>query len=299
MDYTNRIIESLYKELTSEELWMGIGETLLNITFILLVAGIIVKIGKKIVTNVFLLRSKTPLRVSERREATMLKLLNNVVAYFVYFIALTMILATLDIDVKGLLAGAGILGLAVGFGAQSLVKDIISGFFIIFEDQFSVGDYVRIGQVEGTVEEIGLRTSKIKNFTGELNIIPNGNIMEVTNFSIHNSVAVIDLGIAYEGDIDKAEQVIRELLEKMPERYEELVGTPQLLGVQNLGPSEVVLRITAETTPMSHFFISRELRKELKATLDANGIEIPFPRMVMYNRQENEGKGQGQTSKQP
>ena len=195
-------------------------------------------------------------------------------------------LTTLGIDVKGLIAGAGVLGLAVGFGAQSLVKDVISGFFIVFEDQFSVGDYVRIGQNEGTVEEIGLRTTKLKNMTGELNIIPNGNILEVTNFSIHNSVAVVDIGIAYEGNIEKAEHVITNLLEGMPERYEDLVATPQLLGVQSLGPSEVVLRITAETAPMRHFYIARELRRELKETLDANGIEIPFPRMVMYNRNE-------------
>lgn len=292
MDYTNKLVENLVKEVTSEELWLGLAETTFKIIMIVLIAGIIVKIGKKVITNVFLLRAKSPLRVSERREATMLKLLNNVISYFIYFIALTMILTQLSFDVKGLLAGAGILGLAVGFGAQSLVKDVISGFFIVFEDQFSVGDYVRIGQFEGTVEEIGLRTSKIKNFTGELNIIPNGSIMEVTNFSIHNSVAVVDLSVAYEGDVEKAETVIRELLEGMPARYEDMVSTPELLGVQSLGPSEVVLRITAETAPMRHFYIARELRKELKATLDANGIEIPFPRMVMYNRQEKDVKGE-------
>ena len=104
----------------------------------------------------------------------MLKLLENTLAYVVYFSAILAILAEFSIDVKGLLAGAGVLGLAVGFGAQSFVKDIITGFFIIFEDQFSVGDYVKIGTAEGTVEEIGLRTTKIKAYGGEIHILPNG-----------------------------------------------------------------------------------------------------------------------------
>ncbi|MGM9924402.1 MAG: mechanosensitive ion channel family protein [Bacillus sp. (in: firmicutes)] len=295
MNYSTKVIESFMEEITDEKLWLGITDKSIKVMLILIIAGIVVKIGKKVITNVFLLRAKSPLRVTERREATMLKLLNNILAYFVYFIALMTILETVGIEVKGLLAGAGILGLAVGFGAQSLVKDVITGFFIIFEDQFAVGDYVRVGQFEGTVEEIGLRTSKIKGISGEMNIIPNGSILEVTNYSIHNSIAIVDIGIAYEGDIRKAERVIQDMLNGMTDKYEDLVKTPELLGVQSLGPSEVVLRITAETVPMRHFYIARELRKELKNTLDANGIEIPFPRMVMYNRQEQEGQ---QTAKQ-
>ncbi|MEH6940881.1 mechanosensitive ion channel family protein [Bacillus sp. JJ722] len=290
MDYSSKVVERFITKWTSEDLWLDLMDKCIKIALIIIIAGIVVKIGKKVITNVFLLRAKSPLRVSERREATMLKLLKNVVSYFVYFIALMTILGTVGIEVKGLLAGAGILGLAVGFGAQSLVKDIITGFFIIFEDQFAVGDYVRIGQFEGTVEEIGLRTSKIKGMNGEINVIPNGSILEVTNYSVHNSIAIVDIGIAYEGDIQKAERVISHMLEGMTDRYEDLVRAPELLGVQSLGPSEVVLRITAETIPMRHFYIARELRKELKTTLDANGIEIPFPRMVMYNRQDNEGK---------
>ena len=292
MKESNTFIERMLNWLFNEELWLGLSYILIKIMVIALIAGIAVKISKKLIANVFAIRAKSPLRVSERREATILKLLQNVVAYFIYFIAITTILGNLDVDVKGLIAGAGVVGLAVGFGAQSLVKDVITGFFIIFEDQFAVGDYVRVGQVEGTVEMIGLRTTKIKATTGEVNIIPNGNIMEVTNFSINNSIAILDIGIAYEGNIDKAEKVITDVLEKMPEKYEEIVGTPRFLGVQNLAPSEVVLRIWAETLPMQHFYISRELRRELKEALDANGIEIPYPRMVMYNRNDVDGKVQ-------
>ena len=284
MNFINHYLEVL----TTDEFWFGITDVVIQITLIVIISGLIVKIAKKMIAKIFLLRAKSRLRSSERRDETMKRLLQNVAAYIIYFIAILMALDTVDVNVKGLIAGAGIVGLAVGFGAQSLVKDVITGFFLIFEDQFAVGDFVRIGQLEGTGEEIGLRTTKIKNVTGELNIIPNGNILEVTNFSIHNSVAVVDIGIAYEGDVEKAERVITHLLESMPARYEDLVKAPELLGIQSFGASEIVLRITAETLPMRHFYIARQIRKELKETLDANGIEIPYPRMVMYSRQDEE-----------
>lgn len=291
MNISNAFLNHYIDIFTDDEFWLGITDVVIKITLIVIISGIIVKIAKNMISKVFLIRAKSRLRTSERRDETMRRLLQNVASYIIYFIAILMVLETVNVNVRGLIAGAGIVGLAVGFGAQSLVKDVITGFFIIFEDQFAVGDYVRIGQIEGTVEEIGLRTTKIKNVTGELNIIPNGNILEVTNFSIHNSVAVVDIGISYEGDIEKAERVITNLLEGMPSRYEDLVRAPELLGIQSFGASEVVLRITAETEPMRHFYIARQLRKELKETLDANGIEIPYPHMVMYSRKD-EGKHQ-------
>ena len=283
---TQAFLNKISQKLMDEQLWFGIGEGVLKIIAILIITGLFIRIGKIAIRNFFKVRTKGPLRITERREATLMKLLENVLTYVVYFIAIMSILAAMTIDVKAMLAGAGIVGLAVGFGAQSLVKDIITGFFIIFEDQFSVGDYVRIGQFEGTVEEIGLRTTKIKSFTGEINILPNGSIVEVTNFSVYNSVSVLDIGIAYEGDIEYAEKVLQQYLETTTEKYPELVKTPELLGVQQFGASEVVLRIVAETVPMKHWYIGRQLRKDIKLLLDEHGIEIPFPRMVMYSRQE-------------
>lgn len=288
MSNTEKIMNSLVDKFTDEAIWFLIGQGLLKIIAILIISGLLIRVGRMAIRNFFKVRSKSPLRITERRETTMAKLLENVLTYVVYFIAIIMILSALTINVQAMLAGAGIVGLAVGFGAQNLVRDVITGFFIIFEDQFSVGDYVRIGQFEGTVDEIGLRTTKIKSFTGELHILPNGSIIEVTNFSLHNSVAILDIGIAYEGDINYAEKVLSELLEMMPEKYEELASVPELLGVQNFGASEVVLRIVAETVPMKHWYIGRMLRKEVKLALDSHGIEIPFPRLVMYSRNEEE-----------
>ncbi|UOE55505.1 mechanosensitive ion channel family protein [Bacillus sp. CMF12] len=288
MSPIEKLIHSMIDKISNEETWITIGEGIFKIIAILIVTSILIRIGKLAIRNIFKVRTPSRLRISERREATLLKLLENMLTYVVFFVAAIMILSVLTIDVKALLAGAGIVGLAVGFGAQSLVKDIITGFFIIFEDQFSVGDYIRIDQFEGTVEEIGLRTTKIKNWTGEVHILPNGSIMQVTNFSINNSVAFVDVSIAYEGDIVKAESVLQELFEKLPEKYEDMVKPPEILGIQNLAASDVVLRVVSETLPMRHFYIARQLRKEIKLCLDEHGIEIPFPRLVMYTRNEQD-----------
>ncbi|MFS0865541.1 mechanosensitive ion channel family protein [Fredinandcohnia sp. 179-A 10B2 NHS] len=284
-------MDSIYTELsayvTDGDMWLLIGTRILRIILILIVAAIAIRVGKAMIQRIFRQRDRGPRFISERREATLVKLLENVLTYVIYFVVIMMVLETVGIPIRALLAGAGILGLAVGFGAQNLVRDIITGFFIIFEDQFSVGDYVRIGAFEGAVEEIGLRTTKIKSAAGELHIIPNGSIMEVTNFSIHNSVAIVDVSIAYESDISKAEQVIEQLLQELPSRYEEIVNVPQLLGIQNLAASEVVMRITCEVQPMKHWYMSRMIRKEVKNRLDEYGIEIPFPRLVLYNRNDD------------
>lgn len=280
--------EMIWNKFISDDLWIAIGEAAFEVVLILVLTAIVIKIGKAAIRNVFKVRSRSPFKITERRETTLSKLLENVLTYVVYFVSIIMILSALGADITGLIAGAGIVGLAVGFGAQNLVRDIITGFFIIFEDQFSVGDYVRVGNAEGFVEEIGLRTTKIKSWTGELHILPNGNIAEVTNFSIHNSIAIVDVSIAYEENIEEAEKVLSEFLQTLPQKYEDLIKPPDLLGVQTLGASDVVMRIVAETAPMQHWGIARKIRKDVKTVLDKHGIEIPFPRMVMYNRQEEE-----------
>ncbi|HSP22654.1 MAG TPA: mechanosensitive ion channel family protein [Planococcus sp. (in: firmicutes)] len=276
--------EKVKNLLLDEEMWLGIGFVGLKVVLIVILAAIVVRVAKVLIRKTFSVRIKGPLKYNERRQQTMSKLLENVIAYVVYFMAIIAVLSAFTIDITGLIAGAGVLGLAIGFGAQNLVRDIITGFFIIFEDQFSVGDYVRIGQAEGTVEEIGLRTTKVKGFTGELFIFPNGNVTDVVNFSIHNSIAVVDINISYESDMAKVEQLIQEFLEGIEEKYEQIIKPPELLGVQNLTTTEVVMRIIAETLPMQHFAVSRGLRRDLKEFLDTQGVEIPYPRMVMVQR---------------
>ena len=282
MTLTQKGMQKLLDKFQNEDTWLALGEGLLKIIAILIITNILIRIGKLMIHNIFKIRNLSPLSTSERREETLSRLLDNVLSYVVYFIAFMMILSVLGIDVKALIAGAGVVGLAVGFGAQSLVKDVISGFFIIFEDQFSVGDHVRIGQFEGNVEAIGLRTTKIKSWTGELHILPNGSIIEVTNFSINNSIAVVDIAIAYGEDIAKAEKVIEEAIQYMPTQYEELVKPPELLGIQTMGATEIVLRVVAETQPMKQAGVSRMIRRDIKLQLDENGIKAPDPKVFMY-----------------
>ncbi|MER2089091.1 MAG: mechanosensitive ion channel family protein [Sporosarcina sp.] len=275
-------VEEVGKVVFNSETWIGLGMLGLKIIFIILLALIVVKIGKSVISRAFKVKLKGALRHSERRETTLVKLLQNTLSYVVYFAAILAILSAFTINVAGILAGAGVLGLAVGFGAQSLVKDIISGFFIIFEDQFSVGDYVQIGAAVGTVEEIGLRTTKISAYGGEIHIIPNGNISEVVNYSINNSLAIVDIRLGYETDIAKTEKLLEEFLTNLSEGYEALISQPTIVGVQELGTSEIVMRITAETQPVMQYAIARKLRRDLKIFLDKHGIEIPYPKMVTY-----------------
>lgn len=141
-----------------------------------------------------------------------------------------------------------------------------------------------INQSNGTVQEIGLRTTKIKTYTGELHIIPNGNISEVINYSIFNSLIMVDVSVAYESDVDEVERLINEFLDTALEKYPELVARPDLLGVQALGASDVVMRISAETLPMNHFKVGRMLRRDIKRFLDEHNIEIPYQKMVVFEQ---------------
>lgn len=264
--------------LLNEDTWhVFIGQTV-KIILIILFALFAVRIGKSIIRRMFTFKIKTKIRPSERREKTLLKLLENALSYVVYFSAILAILSDF-MDISGLLASAGVLGLAIGFGAQSLVKDVISGFFIIFEDQFSVGDYIQIGDALGTVMEIGLRTTKISAYGGEVHIIPNGNITEVVNYSINNGLAIMDIRIDYHTELKKVEKLIETFITNLSDEYTELIGIPQLIGVQDLTATEIVFRVTAETLPASQWAFGRKFRKDLKLFLDQNGIEIPYPEM--------------------
>lgn len=273
-----------------QTMWFNIGMIALKVVLITIAAGIVVKLLKMIIRKSFSVRIKGPLKYNERRQQTLSKLLENVIAYVVYFMAIVAVLSSFNIDVRGLIAGAGVLGLAVGFGAQNLVRDVITGFFIIFEDQFSVGDFVRIGTAEGTVEEIGLRTTKVKGPTGELYIFPNGNVLDVVNFSVHNSIAVVDVNVSYKADINQVESLIVEFLGTLQEKYEQIIKPPEFLGVQSLTPTEMVVRVVAETLPMQHFAVSRGIRRDLKEYLDAHNVEVPLPQMVMMQRPQEAPK---------
>jgi len=280
-------LQAFLDYLKGPQLWATIGSSALSIVFILIIAFFVIRIGKNLINRFFSVNSKRKVHLSERRVNTLIRLVQSVLTYVVWFIAIVMILQSgFGLEIGPLIAGAGVVGLAIGFGAQNLVRDILSGFFIIFEDQFAVGDYVFASDVEGTVEEIGIRTTKILAWTGEMNVIPNGNITQVTNYSVSNGLAVVDINIPYEADIVHAEDVIEHIISDLPDKYEEIVTTPVIHGVQSLDTSHFVIRVIADTLPVYQWFGARAIRKEIKEHLYNEGIDIPSPRLVMYSRNE-------------
>lgn len=281
-------IKELYtdtvKWLTDNDWWQSVGSTLLRVVLFLIVGRVIVWIIHKTIDRIVLESENKRLSNHARRMNTVGKLLKNVASYVVYFITVMLIMSEFGFNLGPLLAGAGVLGLAIGFGAQSLVKDIISGFFIVLEDQFGVGDVIQTGQFKGTVEMIGLRTTRIQSWTGEVHIIPNGMINEVTNFSINNTVAVVDISIAFEEEVERALEVIRYTMISVKE--DNLINAPEVLGVQAIAATGVMIRVIAECRPNTHAIVVRKLNIEIKKALDKSGIEISYPRMVTYHRNE-------------
>ncbi|MZP29614.1 mechanosensitive ion channel [Heliobacterium undosum] len=253
-----------------------------HLLFAMSLAWLAFRFGNKAIDQVFRRRLGVSI-IDEKRGATLATLLKSLLFYSVFFIVAIEILNTVfGVQTQALLAGAGVVGLAVGFGAQSLVRDVFTGFFIIFENQYAVGEFVTIGKYSGIVEEIGLRVSKLRDFTGELHIIPNGQIKEVSNRSRGPIQALVDIGVAYEEDIDRALVVLEAAAKELAEEWAELIKEgPSVLGVSNLGPSEVVIRVIAKTVPMEQWRVEREMRRRFKMALDRAGIEIPYPRQVL------------------
>ncbi|HPZ42567.1 MAG TPA: mechanosensitive ion channel family protein [Bacillota bacterium] len=264
----------------------SIGTKLLKIIGVMVGAKLLINFGRMAIRQFFERHRIKDHFTASRRAETLERLLCSLLTYVVFFVAGVTILQIFNVNTGAILASAGILGLAVGFGAQSLVKDVISGFFIIFEDQFGVGDYVNIEGVEGTVEEIGLRTCKVRRWTGQLEILPNGSITRVTNYSRGQMLALVIIRIAYEEDIDRAIAVLQQESEVAYREMEAILALPRVEGVVELADSSVNIRITAPALPAKYWAVERELRRRFKNALDRAGIEIPYPRRVLYQREK-------------
>jgi small-conductance mechanosensitive channel len=228
--------------------------------------------------------SVTTLR--ERRGHTIAQLLRSVGRVVLVVIAL-LLTFNVFIDIGPILAGAGILGLAVSFGAQSLVKDVISGFFILFENQFAIGDVIEIAGKSGVVEKMTLRVAVLRDGEGIMHVVPNSEIKVVSNKTRGWSRAVVDVGIGYDEDIDRALGIIRdEAAQLATDRVWslQLDGAPEVVGVESLGDSSVVIRTLIRTQPGSQWTVAREFRRRIKNRFDRDGVEIPFPQRRVHVR---------------
>ena len=231
---------------------------------------------------------------SRQRALTLGAVLRGTSTTIVYLMGLMIALGEIGLDLGPLLAGAGIVGLAIGFGAQSLVADFIAGIFVIIEDQYGVGDWVDVGSASGTVERVSLRTTVLRDAHGTVWVVPNGEIRRVGNSSQLWARTVLDLEVAYDTDIDKAATIIKDVADQLWEEQLEvatILEEPVVSGVQSFGADSIAIRLSVKTDPGEQWSTGRILRARIKKAFDTYGIEIPFPqRTVWMHTADNSGK---------
>jgi len=223
----------------------------------------------------------------EKRARTAASLLRTVGTTLVVIVAVMMAFREIGLDITPLIAGAGVAGLAIGFGAQSLIKDIIAGFFILLEDQFHVGDVIQAAGVSGQVEQMTLRMTIIRDLQGTVHFIPNGEIKVVSNLTKEWSRAVLEIGVGYEEDVDRVIALLSEIGRSLAEdeSFGKLVlEPPQVLGVEALTDSQVTIRMLTKTVPFKQWEVARELRRRIKTRFDREGIRTPYPHRVIITR---------------
>ncbi|MDQ6642541.1 MAG: mechanosensitive ion channel family protein [Actinomycetota bacterium] len=222
-----------------------------------------------------------------QRARTIGSLLKSIVSGVVFTVITIMVISQLGYNVAPIIAGAGIVGVALGFGSQTLVKDFLSGIFMIFEDQYGVGDVVDVGAASGTIEAVSLRVTRLRDVDGTVWYVRNGEILRVGNMSQNWSRTVLDIPVAYSEDLARVREVLKDVAHQLwdDEDYKGvIIEEPEVWGVQSLEPDSVVVRVTLKTAPMQQWNVAREMRERVKARFDHEGIEIPRPQRVVYQR---------------
>ena len=243
-------------------------------------------------------RSSVAAERRTQRTATMGSLLKSITTGVVFAIITIMVIDVLGYNIAPLIASAGILGLALGFGAQSLVTDFLSGVFMILEDQYGVGDVVDVGDAVGDVEAVGLRVTRIRDIDGTVWYVRNGYISRVGNMSQNWARTVLDIRVGYDEDLDRVREILGEVAhqlweEEQQDNKKDILEEPEVWGVQSLDPEAVVIRLVLKTAPMQQWTVARELRERIKERFDAEGIEIPLPQRVIWHRADEDGSQDG------
>ena len=283
-------IQNFFQNITPWLLSSGV-----KILLILVVVFLVERIGKKFVEKaVRKVIKHTDQEAEEKRENTLIGLFNGVLNVMIWLVAVMMILAELGVNIAPILAGAGILGIALGFGAQSMVRDFLAGLFIIIENQYRVGDVIALdNNIIGVVEEITLRKTVLRDLDGKVHHIPNGSFAQVSNLTSDYSRAHMDISVAYKEDLDEVMALINKVGMEMAEVSpwkEDIMEPIQVLGPgpNNFGASGIEIKVLGKTKPMKQWDILREFRRRLKIAFDKQGIEIPFPQMSIWKRGSSE-----------
>jgi small conductance mechanosensitive channel len=256
-----------------------------RIVVILGIALLVLRVVRRL-TNQWMDRVQDLEKTDARRQRadTLGSLIRSTAQYVVWPIATIMVLSEVGLDVGALLATAGVAGLAIGFGAQTLVKDVISGVFLLFDDLIHVGDLVNIGGTVGTVESIGVRLIKVRQFDGELVMVPAGEIRTFGNKSMDWARVVVPVGLSYEQDIDDVLPIMQQVAQEWADENESILleDEPQVQGLMDFGDSAVTARVVVQVKPGEQYAAERELRQRLKRRFDEQGVEIPFPQRTVH-----------------
>jgi small conductance mechanosensitive channel len=272
---------------------MLVADKTFRIVVILLCAFLLLRFVRLVVSRFFIPQIGSKPIIEEKRARTLRGLVQSIIRYVIYFFAGVLILQEFNIDTTSIIAGAGVVGLALGVGAQSLIKDFITGFFIILEDQFAVGEYIVCGDMAGTVEDIGFRVTKLRDGTGVLHVIPHGAITRITNYSRGYMQAVINVPVAYEANLEKVISILKEVCGEIAAQEKDILEGPEVLGVVEMNSRELVIRLVAKTVPLKQGQVETVLRQRIKVTFDE--AKIPPPNILelrsrhVVNESENNG----------
>lgn len=293
VDEALRWTDKVWNKIADPEMWLNIMFSSIRIIIIFIITRIVIKVVYRIIDRSMERKQEGKIRVNPRRFVTVGELLKNATSITCNFIMILLLLSEINIQVGPLLASAGVLGLAIGFGAQGLVKDVITGFFIILEDQFAVGDVIQTGTYKGTVEVIGLRTTKLVSWQGEVHIVPNGAIASVTNYSMSNSLAVVDIPMKADLSLDESVHLVKKSLVGIEERDLNIVKVPDVLGIQSMSTSEYVVRIVAECMPNSRASVERQIQGDVKKTLEYHEMsnQAVLEQAIALEKDEGDGTG--------
>ncbi|ADL13473.1 mechanosensitive ion channel family protein [Acetohalobium arabaticum] len=284
MNKFKSLFTSSSDQVITVDLLTSAGIIILQLAGIFILSKILFKFINYLIENIFDEKDGHDSQTIQRNK-TLKTILQSALRYLFYFVVVTTSLQVLGIPTASILAGAGVFGLAIGFGAQNLVEDIITGFFILFENQFGVGDYIRVSEVEGFVQEVGLRTTRIKNFNGDLHIIPNRRIEQVTNLTADLRRVAVDAAIEYEQNIGQAVTVLEDLCQEIKTNYNEIINEgPEVLGVQELAASSVKIRVVAMVEAEESWQFERVMKRKIKDRFDEESISIPYNHLTLVEK---------------
>ena len=244
----------------------------------IIIMFIFYKVIRRIIIRVFNVKTK---KIKQKKQVTLMNFFINVLRVITLIITALIILEIYGFKTSTIVASLGAVTVVIGLAFQDILKDFIAGISFIFEDSYNVGDWVTINDFKGEVISIGMKTTRIRAYEGEILIINNGSITQVINHTAANSLAIVDVNVSYDSDIDKVEKVLNELCQNI--KLDNLKGNIEVLGIESLGDSAITFRITAEVEAGTQYSTQRKIRKEVKLILDKNNIEIPYNQLVVHN----------------